>query len=64
MATVERPHPFVLCMPWLGSVCYALASFTLWRLAASAHNVSLYWVRQHKDVQRGRDREEMIEREG
>lgn len=40
------------CLAWLVSVCYALAGFTLWRLAASAHNVSLYRVRQHEDVRR------------
>ena len=45
------------CLAWLVSVCYALASFTLWRLAASAHNVSLCRVRQQEDVRRASDRE-------
>lgn len=45
------------CLAWLASVCYALAGFTLWRLAASAHNVSLCRVRQHEDVRRAIDRE-------
>lgn len=45
------------CLAWLLSVCYALAGFTLWRQAASAHNVSLCRVRQHEDVRGASDRE-------
>ena len=44
-------------MAWLVSVCYALADFALWRLVASAYNVSLYGVRQHEDVRIASDRE-------
>lgn len=43
------------CLAWLVSVCYALDGFTLWRLSASAHNVSLCRVRQHEDVRRASD---------
>lgn len=56
--------PIVLCyacLAWLVSVCYALAGFTLWRLEASAHNVSLCRVRQHEDVHRASDREGVTE---
>lgn len=57
--SAEREPIFLCyaCLAWLVSVCYALAGFALWRLAASAHNVSLCGVRQHKDVQGGSDRE-------
>lgn len=41
------------CLAWLVSVCYALAGSPLWRLAASAHNVSLCRVRQQEGRVRG-----------
>lgn len=59
-ATAPKQDAILLCyacLAWLASVCYALAALSLWRLAASANNVSPCRVRQHKDVCRASDRE-------
>lgn len=48
---MQNGEPILLCyacLAWLVRVCYALDDFTLWRLAASAHNVLLCQVRRHK----------------
>lgn len=60
LATAPKQDAILLCyacLAWLASVCYALAALSLWRLAASANNVSPCRVRQHKDVCRASDKE-------
>lgn len=54
----KKREPILLryaCLAWLVSICCALVGFSLWRLAASAHNVLLYRVREYEDMRRASD---------